>query len=99
MAGQNLKSFSPNTLDNRFYSYDSSQNLYSQVNPSSTSFSPATGYLIRAPNTWTASTPTTFNGVFTGVPNNGTITLTGLTPNKFYAVGNPYPSCAYRLRQ
>ena len=92
VAGQNLKSFSPNTLDNRFYSYDSSQNLYSQVNPSSTSFSPATGYLIRAPNTWTASTPTTFNGVFTGVPNNGTITLTGLTPNKFYAVGNPYPS-------
>ena len=92
VAGQNLKSFSPNTLDNRFYSYDSSQNLYSQVNPSSTSFSPATGYLIRAPNTWTASTPTTFNGVFTGVPNNGTITLTGLTPNNFYAVGNPYPS-------
>ena len=92
VAGQNLKSFSPNTLDNRFYSYDSSQNLYSSVNPSSTSFSPATGYLIRAPNTWTASTPTTFNGVFTGVPNNGTITLTGLTPNKFYAVGNPYPS-------
>ena len=92
VAGQNLKSFSPNTLDSRFYSYDSSQNLYSAVDPLSTSFSPATGYLIRAPNTWTASTPTTFNSVFTGVPNNGTITLTGLTPNKFYAVGNPYPS-------
>ena len=92
VAGQNLKSFSPNTLDSRFYSYDSSQNLYSAVDPLSTSFSQATGYLIRAPNTWTASTPTTFNSVFTGVPNNGTITLTGLTPNKFYAVGNPYPS-------
>jgi len=92
VAGQNLKAFSPNTLDSRFYSYDSSQNLYSAVDPLNTSFSPATGYLIRAPNTWTASTPTTFNSVFTGVPNNGTITLTGLTPNKFYAVGNPYPS-------
>lgn len=92
VAGQNLKSFSPNTLDSRFYSYDSSQNLYSAVDPLSTSFSQATGYLIRAPNTWTASTPNTFNSVFTGVPNNGTITLTGLTPNKFYAVGNPYPS-------
>jgi hypothetical protein len=92
VSGQNLKSFSPNTLNNRFYSYDSSQSLYSAVDPLSTSFSPATGYLIRAPNTWTASTPTTFNSVFTGVPNNGTITLTGLTPNKFYAVGNPYPS-------
>lgn len=92
VAGQNLKSFSPNTLDSRFYSYDSSQNLYSAVDPLSTSFSPATGYLIRAPNTWTASTPTTFNSVFTGVPNNGTITLTGLTPDKYYALGNPYPS-------
>ena len=92
VAGQNLKSFSPNTLDSRFYSYDSSQNLYSAVNPLTTAFATATGYLIRAPNSWTASTPTTFNGAFTGVPNNGTITLSGLTANSFYAVGNPYPS-------
>ena len=92
VAGQNLKTFSPNTLDSRFYSYDSSQNLYSAVNPLTTAFATATGYLIRAPNSWTASTPTTFNGAFTGVPNNGTITLSGLTANSFYAVGNPYPS-------
>ena len=92
VAGQNLKSFSPNTLDSRFYNYDSSQNLYSAVNPLTTEFATATGYLIRAPNSWTASTPTTFNGAFTGVPNNGTITLSGLTANSFYAVGNPYPS-------
>ena len=92
VAGQNLKTFSQNTLNSRFYSYDSSQNLYSAVNPLTTAFATATGYLIRAPNSWTASTPTTFNGAFTGVPNNGTITLSGLTANSFYAVGNPYPS-------
>ena len=92
VAGQNLKAFSPNTLDSRFYSYDSSLNLYNAVNPLTTAFAAATGYLIRAPNTWIAATPTTFNGVFTGVPNNGTITLSGLTANRFYAVGNPYPS-------
>ena len=92
VAGQNLKAFSPNTLDSRFYSYDSSLNLYSAVNPLTSAFDTATGYLIRAPNSWTASTPTTFNGAFTGVPNNGTITLSGLTANSFYAVGNPYPS-------
>ena len=92
VAGQNLKTFSQNTLNSRFYSYNSSQNLYSAVDPLTTGFATATGYLIRAPNTWPASTQTTFNGAFTGVPNNGTITLSGLTANRFYAVGNPYPS-------
>ena len=92
VAGQNLKTFSQNTLNSRFYSYNSSQNLYSAVDPLTTGFATATGYLIRAPNTWPASTPRTFDGAFTGVPNNGTITLSGLTANSFYAVGNPYPS-------
>ncbi|MGZ9677523.1 hypothetical protein [Flavobacterium sp. GNP001] len=38
------------------------------------------------------TTPTTWNGMFKGVPNNGDITITGLTPGTFNAVGNPYPS-------
>jgi hypothetical protein len=95
VAGQNLKAFSPETLDSRFYTYNFTDNLYNMVsNPAATTFSPATGYLIRAPNTWAAATPNTFNGVFTGVPNNGNISLSAsaLASNKFYAVGNPYPS-------
>ena len=93
VAGQNLKLFSPETLNSRFYSYDSSQNLYSAVDPLNTSFSPATSYLIRAPNDWIAgATAAPFSGTFTGVPNNGTITLSELTSSSFYAVGNPYPS-------
>lgn len=95
VAGQNLKSFSPETLDSRFYSYNSSTNQYNAVtnpDPTTTPFAPATGYLIRAPNTWTASTLHTFNGVFTGIPNNGNISVTGLLSGKYYAVGNPYPS-------
>lgn len=95
VTGQNLKAFSPETLDSRFYTYNFTDNLYNMVsNPAATTFSPATGYLIRAPNTWAAATPNTFNGVFTGVPNNGNISLSAsaLASNKFYAVGNPYPS-------
>lgn len=96
VSGQLLQGFSPNTLANRFYTYDSTagtSGLYSVVSaPSTTNFAAANGYLIRAPNTWIAAAPTTFNGVFTGVPNNGTITLSGLTSGKYYAVGNPYPS-------
>ena len=95
VAGQNLRTFSNNTLTNRFYTYNSTTNQYNAVDFSSpVNFAPATGYLIRAPNTWAAATPNTFNGVFTGVPNNGNISLSAsaLASNKFYAVGNPYPS-------
>ena len=93
VAGQKLKAFSPNTLDTRFYTYNSGTNLYNVVTtPLTTDFAPATGYLIRADNTLTAATPTTFNGVFTGVPNNGDISISGLVSGNYYAVGNPYPS-------
>ena len=92
VAGQKLKAFSPNTLDTRFYTYNSGTNFYNVVTtPSTTDFATATGYLIRAPNNWAAGTQT-FSGQFTGVPNNGTITLSGLISDKYYAVGNPYPS-------
>ncbi len=93
VSGQKLKAFSPDTVDARFYSYNSDTNLYNVVPaPLTTDFATATGYLIRTPNTWTAATPTTFNGVFTGVPNNGDISVPGLVSGKYYAVGNPYPS-------
>ena len=93
VAEQKLKAFSPDTVDARFYTYDSATNLYNVVPaPLTTDFATATGYLIRTPNTWTAATPTTFNGVFTGVPNNGAITISGLTSGNYYAGGNPYPS-------
>ena len=96
VAGQKLKAFSPDTLDARFYSYNSGTNLYNVVSaPATTDFALATGYLIRTPNTWAAATPTTFNGQFTGVPNNGDISFTmsvGALGSRYNLVGNPYPS-------
>ncbi|EAZ94991.1 CHU large protein [Flavobacteria bacterium BAL38] len=93
VAGQNLRTFSNNTLANRFYTYNSTTNQYNAVDFSSpVNFAPATGYLIRAPNTWAPATPDTFNGVFTGILNNGNQGLSSLIPNQFYATGNPYPS-------
>jgi hypothetical protein len=91
-VGQQLQSFSPETLSNRFYTYDASTNLYTVViAPSTTNFSVGTGYLIRMPNNH-PTTPTTWTGSFTGVPNNGTVTLDSLVSSKYYAIGNPYPS-------
>jgi hypothetical protein len=98
VAGQNLKAFSPETLDSRFYSYNSSTNQYNAVtnpNPTTTPFAPATGYLIRAPNDWALNTPRNFNGVFSGVLNNGPFskTLSYTDDARSYnLVGNPYPS-------
>lgn len=93
VASQGLQAFSPNTLSSRFYTYNPLTNLYNAVDfATAPNFAVGKGYLIRTPNTWPAATPMTFNGVFTGIPNNGDITLSGLTADTFYAVGNPYPS-------
>lgn len=54
-------------------------------------FVPGNGYLIRVPYDH-PTTATPYAGTFTGVPNTGTITLSGLTNGLYYAIGNPYPS-------
>ena len=88
VAAQGLQAFSPNTLSNRFYSYNSSTNLYQAVDPSATNFSPFNSYLVRTANTH-PTTPATWTGQFTGVPNNGNYSMafTG-----YRLIGNPYPS-------
>jgi hypothetical protein len=95
VAGQKLQTFSPGTLANRFYTYTTSSNLYSVVaSPSTTNFAAGVGYLIRLPNAYPII-PTVWPGSFTGVPNNGVITvpLTNIgVGQRFNAVGNPYPS-------
>ena len=55
-------------------------------------FTNGIGYLIRVPYNHPTS-PTVYNGIFTGVANNGPISATVSTAlNGFNAVGNPYPS-------
>jgi hypothetical protein len=96
VTGQNLFSFSPNTLVNRFYVYNTATNSYVTSGLSNTSlFTPAKGFAVRAPN----NQPTTaaeWTGTFTGVPNNGTkyFTLATNAANGYHynLVGNPYPS-------
>lgn len=93
VIGQNLKAFSPGTLDSRFYLYDESSDYFVSVaSPSTTTFQKGTGYGIRASNTL-STTPTTFNGIFSGVPNNGDISVNlSKLGNGYNLVGNPYPS-------
>ncbi len=88
---QKLNEFSPDTYTGRFYTYNSSTNLYN-VTADNTPFATGTGYLIRMPNTWVdyPGTSASWTGSFTGIPNNGNVNLT--TVAGYNAIGNPYPS-------
>nr|WP_315182382.1 cadherin domain-containing protein [uncultured Flavobacterium sp.] len=91
VTGQQLQSYSPLTLSNRFYTYNSATNVYNAVtSPSADSFASATGYLIRMPNNH-PTTPTIWTGTFTGIPNNGNVNL-AVTSGTYNTIGNPYPS-------
>ncbi|SMC83786.1 beta strand repeat-containing protein, partial [Moheibacter sediminis] len=96
VTGQQLQDFSPQTLPNRIYTYETTgateaTNGGYVVVPSVTDdFENGKGYLFRAPNTW-GTTPAPYAGEFVGVPFNGNVTLP-VYPTKYTSVGNPYPS-------
>ena len=91
----------PLTTVNRFYTYDPITNKYVAIpDPAfaTATFAQGTGFLIRMPNTdpatnYDAGTGTlAYPGMFAGIPNNGTLSVTSLTAGQYVAVGNPYPS-------
>ncbi len=102
VAGQKLKAFSPQTLDNRFYTYNPLSDAYATVAaPATTDFTEGKSYLIRVDNTHPAFVsdgiaPTPWEGTFIGVPNNGNVNVlvTGMADgiNGYNGIGNPYPS-------
>lgn len=103
VVDQNLRSFSPQTVFNRFYSYNEVTNSYAQelftaTDIATKNFTSGLGYLIRMPNNWpTYVGPgiggTNFTGSFKGVPTNGDITVPlSITDQKYNLIGNPYPS-------
>ena len=98
VSGQNLKLFSPMTVSppvgsSRFYTIDEPTNSFVAIfDPTGSDFAVAKGYAIRAPNDFGTS-PQTFSGAFTGVPNNGetSIAITN-SGSGFNLISNPYPS-------
>ncbi len=105
-GSQTLMDFSPLTsnigpTNIRFYTYNTLTNQYNSVNPVTTTFAAAKGYLIRSPNNWISynsnlsPAPQKWTGSFTGVPRNGNVTFTMAntgTNTAINATGNPYPS-------
>ena len=95
VTGQNVYNFSPATLTHRFYIYDTNSDTFlsSTIN-SSSEFSPSNGYAIRAPNNQSSTVPNEWTGVFSGVPNNGTLNFPLIygVANSYNLIGNPYAS-------
>ena len=98
VANQNLYNFSPLTLFDKYFYWNSNPSIYywSEILNGATTMVPATGYIVRSPLV-IGSAAAIYNGYFIGVPNNGTITtpitVSGtLNVNNRNLIGNPYPS-------
>ena len=50
------------------------------------------GYIIRGPQTYSTTVKQDYPAEFKGVPNNGIVAGETLLNNKYYLIGNPYPS-------
>ncbi|MFL9830255.1 T9SS sorting signal type C domain-containing protein [Flavobacterium sp. ST-87] len=92
VAGQTLKALSPNTLFDKYYSYNNGWIVsYNGVDTMKNGH----GYIIRAPQTFFIEgkgPAEDYLATFTGVPHNGVVTLSGLAANQAHLLGNPYPS-------
>ncbi|MFV0230928.1 putative Ig domain-containing protein [Empedobacter falsenii] len=93
---QTIRSFSPETLYNRFWTYNETTDEFSQILTSDTDaklFEAGKGVSIRVRNTLPIGQNTIHNGSFLGVPYNGDITVpVEFTANGYNLVGNPYAS-------
>ncbi|WP_433764996.1 DUF7507 domain-containing protein [Flavobacterium ginsenosidimutans] len=85
-----MHDFSPNTLYDKYYYYDSDLKWVIDYN-GKMDMTIGRGFSIRAPQTFDINTPSVFTGLFTGIPNNGDIPAT-VSQGKWNLVGNPYPS-------
>ncbi|WP_228519080.1 T9SS sorting signal type C domain-containing protein [Flavobacterium sp. LC2016-12] len=91
VENQKLIAVSPQTLVDKFYSYNCLTSNWILEKPSN-SMIPGRGYIIRGPQYFSATIPSVYEAIFKGIPNNGKIEV-NLGDNENYSlVGNPYPS-------
>lgn len=88
---QKMVDVSPNTLADKYFSYDYNVKNWKQENPSNEMVL-GIGYIIRAPQYFSITDRSEFEAVFNGIPNNGKI-VTQIGPlDSATLIGNPYPS-------
>jgi hypothetical protein len=89
-----LKDLSPDTLGDKYYKYDPTTGWIIIYNGAAEMVK-GVGYIIRAPQYWDIYQPLVYSGSFTGVPNNGPVTVPLIAAERSSLLGNPYPSAIY----
>jgi uncharacterized delta-60 repeat protein len=91
VTNQKLVAVSPNTLPDKYFSFDYVSNDWNQQDPSDAMIA-AKGYIIRGPQDFSTTVPSPFKATFMGIPNNGKFNLDLGNSDSFNLIGNPYPS-------
>ena len=100
VAGQVFNVFSPNTLSDKYLSYNTTLNNWQEELPTAT-MTAGKGYIIRTPKAglWGNGENVVFPYAqpvqFVGVPNNGHVfgeEITAVTATRYFLIGNPYSS-------
>ena len=88
---QKLVDVSPDTLIDKYFSYDYVSKGWRYENLLNT-MTPGVGYMIRGPQYFSTTIPSKYEATFKGIPNNGKIEVECGDAKTFNLVGNPYPS-------
>lgn len=91
VESQKLIEVSPQTMSDKFFSFDYVTKYWKEENPSSTMV-PGNGYIFLGPESLSETTPSIYEATFSGIPNNGKIEVVLAPSNTYNLVGNPYPS-------
>lgn len=91
VINQKLIDVSPNTRSDKFYSFNPGLDSWSNEDANA-AMTVGKGYIIRGPESFSDSSTAIHEAVFTGVPNNGLVTLPIGASGTANLVGNPYPS-------
>ncbi len=96
VAGLTLFNLSPNTLSDKYFSFDSAIQDWKLESNGATVMIPGKGYIIRSPQSFSTTVASVYSAMFIGTPKNGvvnlTIPLSAANVGNFALVGNPYPS-------
>ncbi|WP_239023064.1 T9SS sorting signal type C domain-containing protein [Flavobacterium endoglycinae] len=90
VQNQKLIDVSPNTLYDKYFSYNPVSGWQFE-NPYFDMIS-GKGYIIRGPQEFSTSTASTYKAIFKGIPNNGKIDVNMGAADSFNLIGNPYAS-------
>jgi len=94
VRNQTLHDLSPITLFDKYFGWNPNTQTWIPYPLGNHIMQAGAGYIVRAPQNYSTdpSIVVPFEGIFTGTPNNGIITIPVAGNNDYNLLGNPYPS-------